>query len=167
MLKKIVQPSSDEVKVIHDDRYLGVMTVREAIEMAAARGLDLVDTGSKAKPPVVRIGKFDSLRYEAVKQARAGRHRPNGIKVHQIGLFAAAHDVETVVRKATVHLEGGHRVSLEMKLRGRQLGRVTDARTKLDGVVRQFRIPVRVVGGQGNPPVLSVIIAHEAKASAT
>ena len=55
-----------EIRLISDDgAQLGIMPPREALQLAAAKDLDLVLVSDKATPPVCRIinyGKYNSSR---------------------------------------------------------------------------------------------------------
>ena len=57
-----------EVRVIGSDGgMLGVMPPEEAVKIAKAEGLDLVEVAASAKPPVCRILEFGKYKYELSK----------------------------------------------------------------------------------------------------
>ena len=58
-----------EVLVVLDDgERLGIMPVREAVEVALERGVDLVEVAPNAQPPVCRLLDYGRFRYEATRR---------------------------------------------------------------------------------------------------
>ena len=65
------QIASGRVRVIGaDGTQLGVLELEAALRMAEEQGLDLVEVGATAKPPVVRIMDYATYGDEMAKQAR-------------------------------------------------------------------------------------------------
>ncbi|MDX1503406.1 MAG: translation initiation factor IF-3, partial [Thermoanaerobaculia bacterium] len=67
-----------------DGSQVGIVPVEEARERAKAAGLDLVEVGANADPPVVRILDWGKLRYEKEKQAREARKKTHVIEVKEV-----------------------------------------------------------------------------------
>jgi translation initiation factor IF-3 len=60
-----------EVRVIDDgQKNLGVMPLGEAINLARAKGVDLVEIAAGATPPVCRLVDFGKYRYELPSRRR-------------------------------------------------------------------------------------------------
>ena len=60
-----------EVRVIGSDgEMLGVMPPEEAVKIAKAEGLDLVEVAANAHPPVCRILEFGKYKYELSKNKK-------------------------------------------------------------------------------------------------
>jgi translation initiation factor IF-3 len=53
-----------QVRVVHDDEQLGIMSTEQARKIAMDQGLDLVEIASTAKPPVCRIMDYGRYKYE-------------------------------------------------------------------------------------------------------
>ena len=71
-----------EVRVIDDaGQQLGVMSVREALEVARSRGLDLVEVAPNAEPPVCRVLDFGRFMYERTKKEKEARRAQKQIEV--------------------------------------------------------------------------------------
>lgn len=51
-----------------DGRMLGEMSLAEALRLALAKGLDLVEVNPSAAPPVCKLLDFDRYKYEARKR---------------------------------------------------------------------------------------------------
>ena len=52
---------------------VGVLSTREAIEMAEEASLDLIEISPNAVPPVAKISDYGKYKYEAQKKAHEAR----------------------------------------------------------------------------------------------
>lgn len=113
------------VRVITDgEGQLGVMSSDEALELAHARGLDLVEIAAQAEPPVVKIMDFGKFRYEQQKKAKEQRKK----QAHQSELKEIRfrprtddHDYAFKLKHAREFLTGGHKVKAWVQFRGRDI----------------------------------------------
>ena len=63
-----------EVRVIAGEgEQLGIMSGRDALQLAQERHLDLVEIAPTAKPPVCRIMDYGKYRYEQQKRDKEAR----------------------------------------------------------------------------------------------
>ncbi len=100
---------------------LGVMTLSQALEIATGKGLDLIEISPKAVPPVGKImdyGKYQYQHSKKVKQSRARSHTTE-TKSLQVTIGTGDHDLEIKAIKASEFLHAGHRVKIDLFLRGR------------------------------------------------
>lgn len=112
-----------EVRVIdQENKQLGIMSTKEALEKALAMGLDLVEITEKATPPIVKIIEFQKFRYQEDKKDKAGSSR-GGQDTKEIRLkpFMAENDLGVKVRQAEKFLKAGDRVKLVVKFHGREI----------------------------------------------
>ena len=65
---------------------LGVMAPAEAIKLAEAAGLDLVEVSPNAAPPVCKILDFGKYRYELQKKAKEAKKKQKVIEIKEIKL---------------------------------------------------------------------------------
>lgn len=147
---------SPELRVLGDDgENLGVISLAKAIELAQAKDLDLVLISPKANPPVARITNFDKFRYTHEKEIKKQkRQRAPETKRIQISPRTAKNDLLIQLRKLEKFLEGGHRVEIQVTLRGREKGNREWAEGKLKEFMEMITTPHRVVsdvkrGGRG------------------
>jgi len=109
--------------VIPGEGDLGVMTRDAAIALAEERGLDLILISDKATPPVTRIADYGKFQYEHKKKQRdihaKARAAQVDVKEIQIKPGTSDHDMEMKVNPAMTWLNEGHRVKMELFLRGR------------------------------------------------
>jgi translation initiation factor IF-3 len=115
---------SDKVRVIDEDgENLGVMYTREAIEQAAAAGLDLVEVSPNADPPVCKFLDVGKFRYEAQKKANLARktQKTQDIKEIKMRPNIDDHDYDVKMRSVKKFIEEGDKVKMTLRFRGREM----------------------------------------------
>ena len=68
----------------HEGQQLGVMPTHEALRIAEAAGLDLVEVSPKAQPPVCKIMDYGRFKYEKSKQAKEARKHQSQVTVKEV-----------------------------------------------------------------------------------
>jgi len=116
------QIRASELRVIDsNNQNLGVLSVKEALELAHEKGLDLIEISPAAVPPVAKIMEYGKYQYEAskkLKKAKAGA-RATETKSIQIKIGTGDHDLELKAKTASKWLKEGHRIKIELYLSGR------------------------------------------------
>ncbi len=124
---------------------LGVVSTREALNMAAEAGLDLVEISPTAVPPVCKILDYGKFKYEAQKRKNEAKKKQKVIEVKEIKMRPGIeeHDYDVKMRAIKSFLEEGDKVKVTMRFRGREmmhqeLGmKVLDkVRTELDELIK-------------------------------
>lgn len=113
-----------EVRVIGDDsEQLGVMGLNEALAMARARGVDLVEIAAAANPPVCRLVDFGKYRYEQSKKEKETKKHQHANKVKEIQLSANIdpHDFGVKLTHAIDFLCEDMKVKVSLRFRGREM----------------------------------------------
>lgn len=114
-----------QVRVIDaEGEQLGIMTSKEALEIASERKLDLVKIAPQADPPVCRIMDFGKHRYEQQKREKEARKKQKTVEMKEIrlSLNIEQHDIETKAKTAAKFLEKGDKVKVSLRFKGRELG---------------------------------------------
>ena len=109
-----------EIRVISETgEMLGVMSPREAMRLAEAAGLDLVN----AVPPVCKIMDWGKFKFEQAKKDKENRRNQKVVELKEVQLSVTIDvgDVKVKARKATEFLEEGNKVKVTIRLRGRQM----------------------------------------------
>ncbi|PJE51267.1 MAG: translation initiation factor IF-3 [Candidatus Yanofskybacteria bacterium CG10_big_fil_rev_8_21_14_0_10_36_16] len=110
-----------EVKVIDaEGKDLGVMKTHEALKISQAAGLDLIEVGPSSRPPVVKIMDFGKYMYQKSKKGNQKKSVAQEVKGIKIGFQTSIHDLEVRAKQADKFLKKGHRVSIILKLKGRE-----------------------------------------------
>lgn len=113
-----------QLRVIDEDgQQLGVLTRQEALELAVARGLDLVEISPNAQPPVAKIIDWGKFNYQRTKQLQKSKRNAKTLDVKQmrLGLKIGDHDLAVKMRKVLGFLESGHKVKITVFYRGREM----------------------------------------------
>lgn len=112
------------VRVVSDDgQQLGLMTAREAMEIAEQKGLDLVKISPNANPPVCKIMDYGKFRFEQAKKQREARKNQKVIELKEMRLSATIdkHDLEVKAKSVNKFLQSGDKVKVSIRFRGRQM----------------------------------------------
>lgn len=109
---------------------LGVMSTDEALRIASDRGFDLVEVAPHARPPVCKLLDYGAYLYRIEKQERKSKAHQKRIEVKGIRLTFKIGEHDRGVRQATARkfLDEGHKVKIEMILRGREFAHQPRAR---------------------------------------
>lgn len=113
-----------EVRLIGaDGEQLGIISIREALQMAQDANLDLVNVAPTAKPPVCRIMDYGKYRYELQKKEKEARKNQKIVDIKEIRLSATIdeHDFQTKLRNAVKFLSDGDKVKASVRFRGREI----------------------------------------------
>jgi translation initiation factor IF-3 len=102
---------------------VGVVPLREALNMARELKLDLVEVSPNADPPVCRMMDYGKFLYERSKRERKARKAQKSIEVKEIRLRpkTGEHDVDFKVRDAERFLKQGFKVKVRVRFRGREI----------------------------------------------
>ena len=112
-----------QVRVIGDDgSQIGIVSIRDALELAEEQGLDLVEVAPNAKPPVCKIIDYGKFRYERTRRARNARKKQHTVEVKEIRLRPKIddHDYEFKMRNARKFLKARNKVKVSVLFRGRE-----------------------------------------------
>ncbi len=113
-----------EVRLIGPDGgNVGVVPIRQALQIARDAELDLVEVSPGAEPPVCRVMDFGKFIYERAKKEREAKKAQTKIEVKEIRLrpkTASAHR-GFKVEDARRWLLQGHKVRVTIKFRGREM----------------------------------------------
>jgi translation initiation factor IF-3 len=113
-----------EVRVIDTEKkQLGVLSLSEAISLARAQGVDLVEIAPNATPPVCRLVDFGKYRYELAKQEKEARKHQHANKVKEVQLSPNidAHDFGVKLQHAVDFLCEDMKVKVTLRFRGREM----------------------------------------------
>jgi len=113
-----------QVRVINEDgSQVGVMTAREALTMAQAQGMDLVEVSPTSRPPVCRIMDYGKFKYEQNRKARKARKNQHQMQLKEVKLRPKIeeHDYNFKVQHARQFLEARDKVKFTVMFRGREI----------------------------------------------
>jgi len=97
--------------------------LKEALEKARQKGLDLVEVASQADPPVCRIMDYGKMKYLESKKRHESRKKQSHsrIKEMKLGIKTQMHDLEFKVKHIKRFLEDGDKAKITVFMRGREV----------------------------------------------
>ena len=118
--------------------------------------MDLIEIAPTANPPVARIISFDKFRYQKEKEQKKQSQAQKTKELKQVRITprAAKNDLQIKARLAEEFLEKGHKVAINLFLRGREKGNKVWNLGKLTEFLALIKVPHQVtaepkVGGRG------------------
>ncbi len=120
---------------------LGVLPLREALDLATARALDLVEVNPTANPPVCKLMDYGRFQCEQSKKQRESSKNAKTLSVKEVRFRpnVGDHDVATKVKNIREFLEAGNKVKVVVRLRGRELAHPERAGLLLDALSEQLK----------------------------
>jgi translation initiation factor IF-3 len=102
---------------------LGIKPLPEALSIARAADLDLVEVAPQANPPVCRIMDYGKFKYEAAQRAKESRRKTTQISIKEMKyrVKIGKGDFETKTKKVEHFLDEGHKVKITIMFRGREV----------------------------------------------
>jgi len=124
-----------------DGTSLGVLPLREALDLAAARELDLVEVNPTASPPICKLLDFGRFQFEQSKRQRESGKTQKGFTLKEVRFRpnVGEHDVATKLKSIREFLGAGDKVKVVVRLRGREMAHPERAGMLLDSVAQQVK----------------------------
>lgn len=93
------------------------------MQKARDLGIDLVEIGSNAKPPVCKLIEFKKYKYLESKKDRDSRKKDKGGELKEVRLrpFTDDHDLEIRLKKAREWLKTNNKARFVIKFSGREM----------------------------------------------
>ena len=138
-----------------DGTQVGIVQLGEAKAKARERGLDLVEVGERADPPVVKIMDWGKVKFDRDKKARESRKKTVVIDVKEVKFRPTIgdNDFQIKLNRALRFLKAGKKVKITVFFRYRQLRRpelgaqildkITEAASDLATVENRSRLEGR------------------------
>ncbi len=110
--------------VITDEgQKIGPISLKEALELAESKGLDLLLVSNNSALSVAKILDYGKYKYNQKKQDKLGKKRQHIIENKEIRLRTniGIHDIAFKAKKVRGFIENGSRVKVSLKFRGREV----------------------------------------------
>ena len=119
-----------------DGSQAGVMSRYDALQMASAAELDLVEVSPTAEPPVVRIMDYGKFLFEQNKKAHSAKRKQKQIQVKEVKFRPGTGeaDYQIKLRNLTRFLTEGDKAKVTLRFRGREMVHQDIGRKLLDRV---------------------------------
>lgn len=113
-----------KVRLIDENgEMVGVVSAKEAIEMAREVELDLVEVSPNAEPPVCKILDYGKYKYQEQKKMAEARKKQKVINVKEIKIRPGIeeNDYQVKMRNARKFIGEGDKVKVTMRFKGREM----------------------------------------------
>ncbi len=120
-----------EVRVVSaDGTQMGIMSAKEAYQLAEEEGLDLVKIAPTAKPPVVKIMDYGKYRYEQSRKEKEARKKQRTVEIKEVRLSPniEENDLKTKINAARKFIAKGDKVKITLRFRGREMAHVQNSK---------------------------------------
>ena len=111
-----------ELRVIGvDGEQLGILSAKQALELAFEKDLDLVKIAPQATPPVCRIMDYGKFCFEQAKREKEAKKNQKVMDVKEVRMSSTidTNDFNTKVNQALKFLKGGDKVKVSVRFRKR------------------------------------------------
>ena len=112
-----------EVRVVGPNgEQLGIMSAREANDLADKEGLDLVKISPNTNPPVCKIMDYGKYLFDKTKREKEQRKNQKVVEIKevQLSMTIEQHDIDIKAKHATKFLLNGDKVKVSIRMSGRQ-----------------------------------------------
>lgn len=113
------------------------MSRYDALQMAQAAALDLVEVSPTAEPPVVRVMDYGKFLFEQNKKAHSAKKKQKQIQVKEVKFRPGTdeNDYQVKLRNLLRFLTEGDKAKVTLRFRGREMAHQEIGRKLLDRVV--------------------------------
>ena len=124
-----------EIRVIGaDGAQLGIMSARDALNLAAEKNLDLVKIAPQATPPVCKIIDYGKYKYELARKEKEAKKKQKTVEVKEVRLSPNidTNDLNTKMNNAKKFITKGNKVKVTLRFRGREMAHMSKTKYILD-----------------------------------
>ena len=135
------QIKAKEVQLIGDEgEKLGVISLKEALEVAEEKKLDLVLVAPNAKPPVCKIMNYGKYKFEQAKKEKEAKKKQKTVEIKEIRITPniEEHDFGFKAKNAKKFIEDGNKVKITVRFRGRELNNVKMGENVLNDFAKEL-----------------------------
>lgn len=106
-----------------EGQQLGVVSIQEAKRISEEAQLDLVEVSPGAEPPVCRIMDYGKYVFQMNKRKAAAKKKQKQIQIKEIKIRPGTEeaDYQVKLRNILKFLEGGDKVKVTVRFRGREM----------------------------------------------
>lgn len=106
-----------------DGESVGVVSLNEALDVALAAGVDLVEISPNAEPPVCRVMDYGKYLFEKSKAAKEQKKNQKQIQIKEVKFRPGTDegDYQVKLRNLSRFLEEGNKGKVTLRFRGREM----------------------------------------------
>ena len=130
-----------EVQVIGENgEKLGVLNLRDALEIVEEKKLDLVLVAPNEKPPVCKIMNYGKYKFEQAKKEKEAKKKQKTLEIKEIRITPniEEHDFGFKAKNARKFIEGGNKLKITVRFRGREINNSKMGETVLNKFIDEL-----------------------------
>lgn len=118
----------------------GVVSIREALQIAENAGLDLIEISPQATPPVCKVLDYGKYKYEVQKRKNEAKKNQKVVEIKELKLrpMIDTHDYEVKIKQAKKFLSQGNKVKFTMRYKGREMNANDLGREVLNSIIEDL-----------------------------
>ena len=131
-----------DVQVIGSEgNNLGVMQLKQAIQLAKDEGLDLIEISPNANPPVCKIMDMGKYKYDLQKKANQAKKKQKVVSLKEIKLRPGTeiHDYNFKIKNAKKFITKGDKVKFTVKFKGREMQHVELGKDLMNRIIEDTK----------------------------
>ena len=107
----------------HEGEKRGVVSLRDALQIAADAGLDLVEVSPNTKPPVCKILDYGKYKYQQQKKKAEAKKKQKVVEIKEIKMRPNIddHDYDVKAKAMRRFFDEGDKVKVTLRFRGREM----------------------------------------------
>ncbi len=118
------QIKAKEIQLIGDNgEKLGRFNLKDALEQAEEKGLDLVLVAPQANPPVCKIMNYGKYKFEQAKKEKEAKKKQKVAEIKEIRITPniEEHDFGFKLKNSRKFIEDGNKLKITVKFKGREV----------------------------------------------
>ncbi len=150
--------TAKEVRLIDaEGEQAGIVSTRDAQNMADEAGLNLVEISPNAEPPVCKVMDYGKFLFEKAKIQKEQKKKQKQIQVKEVKFRPGTDvgDYQVKLRSLRKFLEGGDKAKVTIRFRGREMAHqeigidlLERIKTELEDIASVESFPKKVEGRQ-------------------
>ena len=106
-----------------DGEQKGIVDLRDALAVAEAAGLDLVEIVANAEPPVCKVMDYNKHLFDLKQKANEAKKKQHQVQIKEIKLRPGTEEADYQVKLRSIQrfLEEGDKVKITLRFRGREM----------------------------------------------
>ena len=139
--------ANERIKALHvqvigsEGKNLGVMQLKQAIQLAKDEGLDLIEISPNANPPVCKIMDMGKYKYDLQKKANQAKKKQKIVSLKEIKLRPGTeiHDYNFKIKNAKKFITKGDKVKFTVKFKGREMQHVELGKNLMSRIIEDTK----------------------------
>lgn len=124
----------------------GIVSIKQALEIAQDADLDLIEISPQANPPVCKVLDFGKYKYEIQKRKNEAKKNQKTVNIKELKLRPAidTHDYDVKIKQAKKFLSQGDKVKFTLRFKGRELSANNMGKQLLDKIIEDLDLVGKV-----------------------